>query len=199
METKLWNEENVNEVINALTNHQCVAFPTETVYGLACIFGSNEAIKNMEVAKMRDESKRFTLMLSSVDDICDYAYINDDIKKVIDAFMPGDITIILNSKFQEESIGIRIPDHPYVIDLINRLGKPLYVTSANISGGKNCNSHEEVFAQLNGRIEGIVKGVSGNQQPSSVVDLRDGIKVLREGRITSEMIRRKLDENCNGM
>ncbi len=192
METKRWQESDIKEIVAALMNDGVVAFPTETVYGLGIRYGSNEAISRLVEAKKRDESKRFTLMLSHIEDIPGYAYVDDIAWKVILAFMPGDITIILNSRFEDRTIGIRVPDHAFTCQLIDACKCPLYVTSANISGGKNANTTDEVLAQLDGRIDGIVEGRSGGRMPSSVISLIDGVKVLREGRITKEMIEEEI-------
>ena len=194
--TKVLKDLQVEEVCDLILKDEVVAFPTETVYGLGIRYNSPIATKRLIEAKNRDESKFFTLMVAKEEDIEKYAYISEDAKKIIDAFMPGDITIIFKAKegmTNGETIGIRIPDHAYTLNLLEKIG-PMYVTSANLSGCPSANTSDEVLAQLNGRIAAVVEGVSGKKQASAVVSMVDGVKILRDGRITREMIEEKLGE-----
>ncbi len=186
----------IDVLVNSIKKGEIVAFPTETVYGVACQFNDVDALERLMEAKNRDASKAVTLMLSNINDIEKYAYIDEKVMKVAQAFMPGRITLILKRKESVnplmtnnlESIGIRIPDSEFVLDLINRAG-PLLVTSANISGGSNTTTHQEVLKQLEGRISLVVEGHTSSAIASTVVDLRDGVKILREGMISKEEIK----------
>lgn len=193
METQIKKRTEIDIVAAALRQEKVVAFPTETVYGLGVIYDSPTAIKRLIEAKQRDLSKRFTLMLSDKEELDQYVYVSYRDQLIIDKFMPGDITVILNSKKEEGTIGIRIPDDEFVRELIRRAGKPLYVTSANISHQPSTTTTKEVLEQLNGRIPFVVEGECGNLLASSVVDLTTNeIKILRQGRITIEMIEEEL-------
>lgn len=196
MKTRIVYEENLNEVITALMKDEVVAFPTETVFGVAVKYGSHLALDRLMEAKDRDYSKSITLMLSKKDDIKNFAYLNNDALKIINAFMPGKITLIFNKKDDvdpymtngKNTIGIRIPDCPYVLNLIDKTG-PLLVTSANLSGHKNTTTTQEVLDQLDGRISLIVDGKTQSTTASTVVDLtQKSMKVLRIGEISLEDI-----------
>ena len=196
METILFGQNQIDEVAELILDEEVVSFPTETVYGLGIKYNSSIATDRLIKAKNRDESKFFTLMVSDPSEIEKYAYITPEAKKIMDAFMPGDITIIFEAKegmTNGPTIGIRIPDHAYTISLLNQVG-PMYVTSANLSGLPSANTSDEVLAQLNGRIAGVVLGESGRKQASAVVNTVGGIKILRDGRITKEMIKEVLGE-----
>ncbi|MFQ6861394.1 MAG: L-threonylcarbamoyladenylate synthase [Beduini sp.] len=193
METQIKKRAEIDDVAAALKQEKVVAFPTETVYGLGVIYDSVAAVERLIEAKQRDMSKRFTLMLSDKEELDEYVYVSYRDQLIIDKFMPGDITVILNSKKEEGTIGIRIPDDAFVRELIRKTGKPLYVTSANISHRPSTTTTKEVLEQLNGRIPFVVEGECGKLQASSVVDLTtDEIKILRQGRITIEMIEEEL-------
>jgi L-threonylcarbamoyladenylate synthase len=148
------------------------------------------------IAKERDYSKSITLMLSKKEDIEKYAYINVQSKKIINAFTPGKITLIFKKKKEvdpymtngKDTIGIRIPDNQFVLNLIDKTG-PLLVTSANLSGHKNTTNTKEVLEQLNGRIALVVDGKTDSTTASTVVDLtEDSIKILRAGEISQKEI-----------
>ena len=193
METQIKKRAEIDAVAAALKQEKVVAFPTETVYGLGVIYDSAAAVERLIEAKQRDMSKRFTLMLSDKEELAEYVYVSYRDQLIIDKFMPGDITVILNSKKEKGTIGIRIPDDTFVPELIRKTGKPLFVTSANISHQPSTTTTKEVLEQLNGRIPFVVEGECGNLQASSVVDLTtDEIKILRQGRITIEMIEEEL-------
>lgn len=200
MDTLVVKADEIDKIVHAIKHEQVVAFPTETVYGLGIIYDSKKAIDRLIKAKNRDMSKHFTMMLASTEDIEKYAIVSERDKKIIQHFMPGDLTIVLNNRNKTGTVGIRIPDDEFVCEVIRRVGKPIYVTSANISHQPSTTLVEEVISQLNGRIPYIVAGNCGNGIASSVVDLTgENIIVLRQGRITIEMIRRRYDENSNGM
>lgn len=149
----------------------------------------------MEV-KNRDYSKAITLMLSKKEDIQKYAVVESQYQKIIDSFMPGKITLIFNREDSVDSymtngkntIGIRIPDSQFVLDLTSRTG-PLLVTSANISGQSNTTNTKEVLEQLDGRVKLVVDGRTDSNKASMVIDLTGSeINILREGEITKKEI-----------
>lgn len=190
------SKDDIDKVICTLKAHQVVAFPTETVYGLGVIYHSHEALERLVYVKKREKNKSITLMLPSIEMISRFAYITPRDLKIIHAFMPGRITIILKKRkeiddimtFGKETIGIRIPNDEFVLTLLKNVG-PMFVTSANISGNKDATTTSEVLKQLAGRIPVIVDGKSGDNKPSTVVDLTGAnIQIVREGEISYSMI-----------
>lgn len=200
MNTVIVNEKEIDIVIDELNKENVISFPTETVYGLAVKYGSHKALDRLMEAKDRDYSKAITLMLSKKEDIEKYAYLNKNALKIINTFMPGKVTLIFNKKETVDSymtngkqtIGIRIPDSSYVLNLINQVG-PLLVTSANLSGQGNTTCPDEVLEQLDGRISLIVDGKTNNGIASTVIDLtKEEIKILRAGEISKEEVEEAL-------
>ncbi len=198
--TRVVSQRDFDIVCQALDNHKVVAFPTETVFGVGVKFNDIEALDALMEAKNRDYSKAITLMVYDKNDIEKYAYVNDSAKKIIDHFMPGMITLVLNKKEcvdpmmtnGKDTIGIRIPDCQYVLELLKRAG-PMLVTSANLSNHVNTTTTYQVLEQLDGRIEYVVEGKTSDNIASTVIDVTGcDIKILREGKITEEEIRRIL-------
>ena len=198
--TKVVTEENMSLVCQIIKEDGVVAFPTETVYGVGVKFGSKIALDKLMEAKNRDYSKAITLMVADEKDIEKYAYVSDDVRKIIQAFMPGMITLVFKKKENvdsimtngKETIGIRIPDSQYVLNLLQKVG-PMLVTSANLSNHPNTTSTKEVLNQLDGRIDLIVDGQTTDNVASTVVDVSGSeIKILREGKITKEDIQEVL-------
>lgn len=191
------------ELIQEIKNSNVVAFPTETVYGLGVISNSKEAFERLVETKKRRPDKPFTLMLSKKEDIEKYAKISLNTKRVIEHFMPGEITILvpprehldswitLNSKY----IGIRISGMKEVSQLIDQVGFPLLVTSANISGEKTLNSFEETYRVFNGKISYIVNGKTSSKLPSTIVICDENIELVRLGSISFEEIKNVWEGN----
>ena len=157
---------------------------------------SEKILNQLMEAKNRDYSKAITLMVADKNDIEKYAYVSDEAKKMIDALMPGMLTLVFKKRecVEDEmtngkkTIGIRIPNHDFVLALLKRVG-PMLVTSANLSNHPNTTSTKEVLEQLDGRIDLIVDGHTSDAVASTVVDVsHSGYQILREGKIKKEDI-----------
>ena len=197
MQTQIVTKADLDLLAEALQNEEVIAFPTETVYGLGIIYDSTKAMEKLKWAKQRPESKPFTLMVDDKKMISDFAKTKDRDWKIIEHFMPGPLTLIFNRKETVspyitngfDTIGIRCPDDPFVLELIRKAGKPLLVPSANISGKPPAFTSDEVLAQLEGRIAMVVEGVCGSGKASTILNLcQDEIEVIRQGELTLKKI-----------
>ena len=198
MNTARLSEENVKEAVELLKKGKVVCFPTDTVYGAAIRYDSLEAIKRLKRAKKRPESKPFPMMVANKEQIEQVAYVSEKAQKLIDAFMPGAITLVFKKREEVadevtngfETIAIRMPDDAWILEVIDAVGVPLLVPSANISGEAPCHTSEEVLRQLDKRVSAVVTGESGGYLSSTIVDVStDAFRILRQGPITEEKIR----------
>lgn len=186
-----------------LDNSGIIAFPTETVMGLGVYFNDYEAYKFLNKVKERPEDKPYTLMLSSKDEISKYAYVDKRAEKIINRFMPGEITILLKSKEIVPSyvthntgvIGIRVPNHKLLLDFLSFLKTPLLVPSANKSGNKPAMTIEEVKEIFHDDVGFVFNGQALGGVPSTLVDLTNKeVKIYREGNIKASDILSALKE-----
>ena len=188
-----------------LQNGGLIAFPTETVYGLGVIFDNEQSYERLINVKRRPPEKPFTLMCGSLDDIKKYAYVNELAQKLIDAFMPGQFTIILKAKenlprwvvSREGNVGIRISDDKFVQNLIIETGKPLLVPSANRSGENPCHTSNEVKDSLGNDLDAIIIGESVSNIPSTIVFVDDSVHIIRLGEISESEIKNVIKEKNN--
>lgn len=188
-----------------LQNGGLIAFPTETVYGLGVIFDNEQSYERLINVKRRPPEKPFTLMCGSLDDIKKYAYVNELAQKLIDAFMPGQFTIILKAKenlprwvvSKEGNVGIRISDDKFVQNLIIETGKPLLVPSANRSGENPCHTSNEVKDSLGNDLDAIIIGESVSNIPSTIVFVDDSVHIIRLGEISKSEIKNVIKEKNN--
>lgn len=189
-------EEDVELLAQALKAGKIVAFPTDTVYGLACISNNETAIANLKTIKGRAETKPFPMMVSNIEQLDKIAKINDIEAKIFKFLTPGAITLILdkektlpnyvNNGF--DTIAVRIPNYPFILELITKVGVPLLVTSANRSGMPTGTTMEEVLTQIPDEIDYIVAGECTQKIASTIVDARKTLTILREGNITKKEI-----------
>lgn len=169
-----------------------VSFPTETVMGLGVVYNNHDAYDLLNKIKNRPEDKPYTMMVSSINEIEKYAFVSPKIKRVIEKFMPGSITILLPAKDNVPSyvthnsgvIGIRIPTNEEAIELLRLVGTPLLVPSANKSGEKPALNSDEVKSIFPNEIGAIIEGESKGEIPSTIIDFSKNEPVLlRKGPI----------------
>jgi L-threonylcarbamoyladenylate synthase len=195
MKTKLilTQEPNAyNYALDVLQNYGTVAFPTDTVYGLAALAFDTQAVERLYTVKKREQTQAIAILLSADDKLPLVAENpNRSAKRLAAAFWPGPLTLVLprhpdvpHNLSNRSTIGVRIPDHPVALELLRNTG-PLAVTSANLSGQENTCTAQEVLAQLEGRVHLILDGGrTPGGVPSTVVDAtKEEIEILREGPI----------------
>lgn len=176
--------------------NKVIIFPTDTVYGIGCSIFDLEGMNRIYEIKHRSKDKPLACLCYDLEQIEDIAIINDKAKKLIQAFLPGPLTLIVKTngnvkeKIGYETIGVRIPDHPVALKLLRTYG-PMLTTSVNESGEQPINTYLEVKEKYGAVVDEVIE----NQYPSSnlsstVVSLvGDEIKLLREGVITIDMIK----------
>jgi L-threonylcarbamoyladenylate synthase len=184
--------ENQNNVVNKCSEQLNVPgsfllIPTETVYGLVCLWKDEVSRKRIYQAKKRPENKPFQLLVSSVEMLkTTEAIISETTKKIIENFCPGPITLIIPTHGKEK-VGFRIPEHEFVISLINKLGSPLAATSANITGEPSALDAATALNTLNIQPDVAIDGGSLPKESlaSTVIMVEGkGVKILREGPIS---------------
>ena len=190
--------ENIDIAAQALLSGKIVAFPTETVYGLGVCADNNAAIDNLYRVKQRPIDKKLSIMISTPDEVKKYVkHIPLIAEKLISAFWPGPLTIILELD-DNSTVGLRNPDNRVIRDLINAVEIPIASTSANISGGSPAIDAQQVISNFSDKIDVVLDGgpaEAGN--PSTVVKIWDDTyKIIRHGVIGKERLSRCLNEDC---
>jgi L-threonylcarbamoyladenylate synthase len=191
----------ITHTVDVLQHGGLVAFPTDTVYGLAAIPFREECVEQLFSAKGRNNSRAIAILVGNYEDLKKVVDHLDGIPtRLANRFWPGPLTLVVHkvaglptSLSPDDTIGVRMPDHPVALMLLRQIG-PLAVTSANISGQENTCTAEEVYKQLNGRVHLILDGgrtLGG--VPSTVVNcIAPSITILREGPIKRKDIEEAL-------
>lgn len=201
--TNYIKEDELIEVINALNNDKIVVFPTETVYGIGGNALKVEVINKLFQAKKRNYGKPISLLVDSIDKIKNIAYVDKNEEKIIKAFMPGELTLVLKKKAcindlvtaGKNTVGVRIPNHNIALCILNKVDFPLATSSANISGENNIADFEEIVSDLKDYVDIFIKGnISDDLKASTVVELNnDIVNILREGKISKIDIEKTLE------
>ena len=196
-------EQLLNSVLQALNNHQVIAFPTETVFGLGVFYDDQKAYELLNKIKNRREDKPYTMMLDNVNKINEYAFIKDKYLPIINKYMPGSLTILVRAKANVPTyvthgtgiIGIRIPSNKEALELLRFVKKPLLVPSANKADQKPALSAKEVKDIFKNEINVIVPGEINSGEPSTIIDLTgDEIKLIRKGPIPLEELNQLINQ-----
>ena len=142
-----------------------VAFPTDTVYGVAAMPWDEDAVGRLYEAKQRPADRPIPLLLSDAERVSDVAVLPDLCNPLLERFWPGGLTLVLPKKdvvpeivSARPTVAVRVPDLALTRDLIRRAGGVLAVTSANISDRASPVTAQEVEEQLKGRIDLILDG-----------------------------------------
>lgn len=171
-----------------------VAFPTETVYGLAANLLKKSAVSDLYRVKNRPRGKPFTVHIADLKQVALMGCrITAPAKRLIREFWPGPLTIILRTS-SGKKIGFRMPANKVAIELIRKAGVPVVAPSANLSGSKPPVNTKDVLHDLGGSIDMVLDaGVTKVGIESTVVDMSvNPPRVLREGAISSKEIMKLL-------
>jgi len=201
LKTEHISETELQKAVKILQEDQCVAIPTETVYGLAANALSESAIKRIFEAKGRPSDNPLIVHVSNMDMLkrCIQQDLSNRITAIINAFWPGPLTLVFKKSTlipdvvsaHLDTVGIRWPAHPIALALIEASGFPLAAPSANVSGRPSPTKAEHVLHDLNGKIAGIImaeQSVVGVE--STVLDVScEDFKVLRKGGVSLESLR----------
>lgn len=197
------DEKELKEVIEVLDNDGLVIFPTETVYGIASKATSLKAVDKLYEAKKRPRDKAINIMVGDSKDISKYAKINSEIEaKIIEEFMPGGITLILDKvadfgkgfTLSNNTIGVRIPNNTIALKILKNISFPLTVPSANISNKPSGTEVNDIIDDFKNTVDIIIDGgKSVDSIPSTIVRVEDNkINILRQGKISEDEIKERV-------
>ena len=172
-----------------------IIFPTDTVYGIGTKIFDIDGINKIYEIKKRPKDKPLACLCASLEQIKEIAVVTKEAEALIKKFLPGALTIILESKpdvynkIGYKTIGVRIPNCMVALDILKENG-PMLTTSVNESGYKPINEYDLIVKEYGDMVDKIYKSCESSSNLSSTVLLltNNNIKVLREGAITLEMI-----------
>lgn len=202
MEIVKLTEKNRREVVqkmcDTLAHDELVAFPSDTVYGLAVNAVSKKAVDKLLAFKDRPKGKAISIAVASLEKLNTYATINDNQRQLIETLLPGPFTLVLSSlrkvdtrlEAEDGTIGIRIPNNKLIHDVTTKFSSPFTATSANISGKGPHYSVKAFLHTLSQKKRDqlsliIDAGTLPHNKPSTVLHMaKDTLTTVRPGALT---------------
>ena len=186
------NQSNIKKAKKYLDKNDCIAVPTETVYGLAGNAYSNIAVKKIFKLKKRPVNNPLIVHYYDINKLKQDCYINDNFIKLFNKFSPGPITFILKLKKdskisnfvtnKQKKLAVRFPKHLLFRKLLKNLNYPLAAPSANISTKLSSVQASDVIEEFGSKIKYILNG--GKCQigvESTIINLTTKPTILRFG------------------
>ncbi len=180
----------IRKVVEILKKGGIVVYPTDTYYGMGCDIMNKKAIERIYQLKQRNKSKPFSFICSGLKNISHYAKVSNYAYKTMKRLLPGPYTFILEGSrlvpkimlTKRKTAGIRVPENPICLTLVNELENPLLTTSATMPDGTIFHDASLIHDFFGNRIDAVVDGSIVPGQPSSVISLIDDIpEVIRQG------------------
>ncbi len=195
--------------LEALERGALVAIPTDTVYGLAARLDRPEALARLYEAKGRPADRALPVLLSNADLISELTVgMPAPTEEFVGRFWPGPLTVVLprGPRVPDlvtaggDTVGLRMPRHPFALALIEGCGGALAVTSANRSGEPDLRDPRAVEAALGEAVELVIDGgLTPGGRASTVIALApDGPRILREGPVEEAILRTAWEELAGG-
>lgn len=193
-ESKGVPEDVLREATDILQRGGVIAVPTDTIYGIACLAQSTAGVKRLYEIKGRDERKPVAICVHDVNVITRHARVTVD-RRVLRELLPGPVTVVLPRKPELNPdlnphtawVGVRVPDFTFLQHVVERVGQPIALTSANRSGEPSCitcSEFQHLWPELNAVYDaGEIKASNASRLGSTVVKLMQGGKyhVIRPG------------------
>lgn len=183
----------IQAALAAVLDGQVVGFPTDTVYGVGVDPFDLDAVERLFELKGRPANKPVGVLVASPEQAAELGEIGGAAASLAREHWPGALTLIVAPKVvlsdwvgdrQRRTVGIRVPDHPLALELLELTG-PLAVTSANESGGREAMNDREARDVFGDRVAVYVEGTAPGGQASTVVDATGvELTVLRQGPVT---------------
>ena len=182
----------VRQAIDMVKSGAVIAYPTDSAYALGCHLGDKKALECIQRIRQVDDRHNFTLVCRDLTEIATYAKVSNSIYRLLNAHTPGPYTFILPATRdvprrmmhpKKRTIGIRVPDHPTTLALLEELGEPLLSTTLILPDeSQPMTEAYEIRELLEHQLDLVIDGGHCGIEPTTVVDLTTDLpEVIRVG------------------
>ena len=181
----------IRRVVEVLEEGGVIAYPTDTVYGFGCSLYKKKGIERIYQIKRSEKNRPFSFICADLKDISLYCQVTNYAYKTMKRFLPGPYTFILEGTklvpkimlTRRKTAGIRVPNNPICLAIVQGLRHPIISTSAMLPGGEVLYDPAEIDRHLGKQLDLVIDGGTMVSEPSSVIDLtEDTPKILRKGK-----------------
>lgn len=198
-----YTKEDIIKLSDMIKSGEILILPTDTVYGIACDSMNEKAVKKIYELKQRELSKPMNILVSNMEMIKEVVKkISKEEEKIVKKFLPGALTIIFEKKDNisntitagKDTVGVRMPNHKMLLELIDYLGRPIVATSCNIAREKAMTKAEDALFEFKDKVRCIVDGGEiKNGTPSTIIKVeKKNIDILREGQISKDDLEKEI-------
>jgi tRNA threonylcarbamoyl adenosine modification protein (Sua5/YciO/YrdC/YwlC family) len=179
----------IRRAAEALAAGEVIGYPTDTVYGLGCNLFDKRAILRLYQIKQMSESQKLSFICPNLSNVARYAIVEDATFRVLKRYLPGPYTFILQAtrevpkliQSKRKTVGVRIPDHPVILSLVEAFGRPIISTSAAPHGEAPYIDPHEIDDRFKG-LAMVLDGGVGGSIPTTIIDLTTSFpEIIRAG------------------
>lgn len=182
----------IRQAVEVIQSGGVIAYPTDSSYALGCRIGEKSAVERIRRIRQLDDKHNFTLVCCDLSELGIYAKVDTSAFRLLKAYTPGPYTFILNATREvprmllhpkRRTIGVRVPQHPITLALLEALGEPLMSVSLILPGDDEALGDAwEIRERLEHFVDLVIEGGPGGLQPSTVISLAaDEPEVIRVG------------------
>jgi len=182
----------IRQAVEIIQSGGVIAYPTDSSYALGCRIGEKSAVERIRRIRQLDDKHNFTLVCCDLSELGIYAKVDTSAFRLLKAYTPGHYTFILNATREvprmllhpkRRTIGVRVPQHPITLALLEALGEPLMSVSLILPGDDEALGDAwEIRERLEHFVDLVIEGGPGGLQPSTVISLADDEpEVIRVG------------------
>lgn len=183
----------IEKIVDLINDGGLIAYPTDSSYAFGCHIGDKRAMDRIRRIRRTDRKHNFTLVCKDLSEISTYARVENWAYRMVRSMTPGPYTFILPATREvpkrlqnpkRRTIGIRVPDHPFVRAVLAALGEPIMSSTLSLPGDdRPLTDPLEIEERIGHEIDLIVDAGPSGIEPTSVIDLSGGhVEILRVGR-----------------
>lgn len=183
----------IDQVADVLKRGGLIVYPTDSAYALGCHVGDKMALDRIRVIRQIDKHHNFTLMCRDLSELATYARVDNAAFRLLKSHTPGPYTFILSATSEvprrlmhpkRRTIGMRVPNNPIALAIMERLGEPLMSSSLILPGDMlPLTDPYEIRVLLEHQVEMVVDGGFCGLEPTTVIDLTGPApEIVRQGK-----------------
>jgi len=188
----------VHQAAEVVRNGGVIAYPTDSSYALGCQLDDKTAAERIRRLRKVGPDHNFTLVVKDLSEIAQYAKVENDQYRMLKHLTPGPFTFILPATREvprrlqhpkRKTIGIRVPDYPIVLALLDDLGEPLMSSTLILPGDEMPMSDPELIRdKLEHEIDLVIDGGPCGMEPTSVIEWTEDVpRITRQGKADSRL------------